>query len=313
MDLFLWPWVLLLVIVLPLVFWLARRVSRQPATVVLLYPYLALLQHALKKQPRRHLATALFGAALLLAVIAVARPMFNVPQVDPRSSIILAIDISRSMRTEDIKPNRFEAARNAIRTFVRELPDDTRIGLVAFADAAVQISPITDDHASLLKAVDLLEMGYGTAIGEAMVKSLASFPSLEERSKLGDPGKLATIILLSDGRNQMGISPKEAVEQAKEQLVTIHTIGVGNPNVDLPYGAQGFAGLNEEDLRMIASETGGQFVFADSAQELSNVYSELKQSLMWRMGRDEATAIASVGAGLLLLVSIVVSQLRQRL
>jgi Ca-activated chloride channel family protein len=313
MHMFLWPWVLVLVLLLPVLFWWFHRRSKRSASVVLLYPYLSLLWHALNHQPRQYLAATFFGLALLLAVVAVARPMMAVPQIDPSSSIILAVDISRSMRTEDISPNRFEAAKVAIYKFVRELPNDTRVGLVAFADAAVQVSPISDNHEGLLEAVDFLEMGYGTAIGEAMVTSLASFPTLEERAALGEPQKLATIILLSDGRNQMGISPLEAVKQAKEQQVTIHTIGIGNPSIELPLGAQGFAKLNEEDLRMIASETGGRFVYADSAQELNNVYSELKQTLMWRMGRDEATALASIGAGLLLLVSIVVAQHKQRL
>jgi Ca-activated chloride channel homolog len=313
MDAFLWPWVLLSLLFIPVLIYLYRRLLKQSGKVILFFPYLSLVARASSKRTwKQHIPAFLYLTAILFLVVALARPMLEIPQIDPRSSIILALDISRSMRTEDIEPNRFEAARAAIHTFVRDLPDDTRVGLIAFADSAVQVSPITDDHESLLKAVDLLTMGYGTAIGDAMLKSLASFPTLEEREALGEPEKLATIILLSDGRNQMGVSPVEAVKELSAQRVTVHTIGVGNPNAELPLGSQGFAGLNEEDLRMIAHETGGQFVFADSAKELNNVYKNLKKTLMWTFGRDEVTAVAVLGAAFLLFLSLAFAQLRRR-
>jgi Ca-activated chloride channel homolog len=313
MDAFLWPWVLLVLVLLPVVIYVYRRLLKASGRVVLLFPYLPLVARVL---PRRrwwqHLPAIFYLTAVVLVVLALARPTLAVPQIDPRSSIILALDMSRSMRTEDIKPNRFEAARAAIHTFVRDLPEDTRIGLVAFADSAVQVSPATDDHETLLKAVDLLSMGYGTAIGDALLKSLESFPSLEEREAMGEPERLATLILLSDGRNQMGVSPKDALEELKTQRVTVHTIGVGNPKAELTLGASGFAGLNEEDLRMIAEETGGQFVFADSATELNRVYKNLKKALSWRLGRDEVTAIAALGGAFLLFLSLAFAQLRRR-
>jgi Ca-activated chloride channel homolog len=141
--------------------------------------------------------------------------MLAVPNVDPRAGIILAIDISRSMTTPDVESNRFEAARAALRRFVKELPDDARVGLVTFSDYAMRTVPITSDHARVLHAVDLLTLGAGTAIGDAMLESLAAFPSLEERKALGEPERLATLILLSDGKNYSGVEPLEALEELK--------------------------------------------------------------------------------------------------
>jgi Ca-activated chloride channel homolog len=175
MDAFLWPWVLLSLLFIPVLIYLYRRL-KQSGKVILFFPYLSLVARASSKRTwKQHIPAFLYLTAILFLVVALARPMLEIPQIDPRSSIILALDISRSMRTEDIEPNRFEAARAAIHTFVRDLPDGTRVGLIAFADSAVQVSPITDDHESLLKAVDLLTMGYGTAIGDADVKESRFF------------------------------------------------------------------------------------------------------------------------------------------
>jgi Ca-activated chloride channel homolog len=312
MDMFLWPWVLLLVGFIPLSLWLYRRAFKKSTKTVLLYPYFSLVASLNKRQNRKHATAFLYVAAILMAIFAVARPMLNVPQIDPQAGIILALDVSRSMRTPDVEPNRFEAAREAIRTFVKELPDDTRVGLVTFSDYALQTVPITDDHARVLQAVDLLTLGAGTAIGDAMLESLAAFPSLEERDALGEPERLATLILLSDGKNYSGIEPLEALEELKAQQIRVHTIGVGNPNADIGYGFTGAGGFDEESLRTIASETGGQFIFADSSHNLSEAYRDIKKTLLWKVGRDEASAAAALLAAMLLMSSLVVAQLRRK-
>jgi Ca-activated chloride channel homolog len=247
MSMFLWPWVLLLLLLTPVGLWLYRQFLKKSTTPVLFFPYFPLVAAINKRQRWKHLAAAIYGVALFFALLAVARPMLAVPNIDPRAGIILAIDISRSMTTPDVEPNRFEAARAAVRTFVKELPDDARVGLVTFSDYATRTVPITSDHARILHAVDLLTLGAGTAIGDAMLESLAAFPSLEERKALGEPERLATLILLSDGKNYSGVEPLEALEQLKAQHITIHTIGVGNPDADLGYGFTGAAGFDEKE------------------------------------------------------------------
>jgi Ca-activated chloride channel homolog len=313
MGVFLWPWVLALLLLTPALVWLYFRKRTLPSKSLLFYSNFGLLSCAASSQRwLQHLPAILYLSSAVLIIFALARPTFTVPQVDPQAGIILALDVSRSMRTQDIEPSRFEAARAAIRTFVGSVPEGTRIGLVAFASYASSVVPISDDHETLLRAVDALTLARGTAIGEAMLESLESFPTLEEREALGSPERLATIILLSDGRNRNGIDPLEALEQVKAQRVTVHTIGVGNPNATLPQGSEGFSGFNEADLRTIAEETGGQFVFADSAKALSDVYQTLSQTLMWKLGRDEATSFVALAAGLVLLISVTTAQLKRK-
>jgi Ca-activated chloride channel homolog len=310
MSMFLWPWMLLLVSFIPLSIWLYRR--KKSTKAVLLYPYFSLVTSLGKKQRSRYVTAFLYGAAIFLAIFAVARPVFNVPQIDPQAGIVLALDVSRSMRTPDVEPNRFEAAREAVRTFIKELPDDARVGLVTFSDYVTEAVPITDDHEHVLQAVDLLTLGAGTAIGDAMLESLASFPSLEERDALGQPERLATLILLSDGKNYSGVEPLEALEELKAQHITIHTIGVGNPDADMGFGFTGGGGFDEESLRIIASETGGQFMFADSSHTLSEAYRDIKKTLLWKVGRDEASAAAALLAAVFLMSSIVIARLKRK-
>jgi Ca-activated chloride channel homolog len=313
MGVFLWPWVLAFLLLTPALVWFYRRGRTLPGKFLLFYPNFALAARATPRQRwKQHLPALLYLSSTVLIIFALARPTFSVPQIDPQAGVILALDVSRSMRTQDVEPSRFEAARAAIRTFVASVPEGTRIGLVAFAGYASSVVPIDDDHETLLQAVDALTLARGTAIGEAMLESLEAFPSLEERETIGEPERLATIILLSDGRNRNGIDPLEALEQVKAQRVTVHTIGVGNPNATLLPGSEGFSGFNEEDLRTIAEETGGQFVFADSAQELSEVYQDLSQTLMWKLGRDEATSFVALAAGLALLASVSTAQLKRK-
>jgi Ca-activated chloride channel homolog len=314
-TMFVWPWVLLLLFLTPVLVWFYHSARKQPGKSLLLYPNLGLLAKANAKRRRwqHHLPAVLYLSSALLVVIALARPTIVVPEIDPKAGIVLALDVSRSMRTQDITPNRFEAAREAVREFVRGLPEEARVGLVVFAGYASRVVPITDDHERVLQAVDLLSMGRGTAIGEAMLESLEAFPTLEEREALGEPERLATIILLSDGRNRNGIDPLEALEQVKAQRVTVHTIGVGNPNANLLPGSEGFSGFNEADLRTIAEETGGQFVFADSASVLNEAYQDFRRTLMWQFGRDEATSFVALAAGLILFISVSMAQLKRRI
>ncbi len=318
-DLFLWPWALLLPTLAPLGVWLYRRIGQLPAGAAARHPDLALLKAASARggRSRRHAPALLYGAALVLALVALARPTARVPEANPQAGVALAFDVSRSMQATDIAPSRFEAAKEAVRGFVDELPDGARVSLVPFAGYATTTVPLTSDHERLLASVRLLEMSYGTAIGEALLEGLASLPSLEARQEAeDDPASLATIILLSDGRNWGGADPLEAAAEVRRQSVTVHTIGVGTltdgPIPGMPEGFQFAARFDEATLRAVAAETGGRYVFVDSARELRGVYRELSRSLVWRYSRGEVTALAALGAAVLLLLSVGWSALQRR-
>lgn len=317
---FLWPWLLMILPLAGLAVHLYRRGLEPPARTAVLHPDLALVARADERRRgwRRHLPAALYLVAVALALVASARPTFPVPEAHPGAGIVLALDVSRSMHARDVLPDRFEAAREALRAFVRELPDGTRVGLVTFAGYATPVVALTDDHQRLLDAVDSLSTDFGTVVGDALLASLRALPSLAERESLSDdPRSLATIILLTDGRSVGGVEPLLALEEVRRQQVVVHAIGVGTdtsgPIPGIPDRMRDFARFDEETLRAVADGTGGRYVFVDSAAELRAVYRDLGRSLVWRWRHEEATALVALGAAAVLLLSLGLAGWRRRL
>lgn len=315
---FVWPWVFLGLLLLPLLVWVYRRSLQPPAESVVFHPNVSLLQKATNHTSSytRHIPAVLFLGALLLALLALARPTSSLLEADPRAGIILAVDISRSMQATDVLPSRFEAARSALRTFVNELPQGARVGLVTFSNNATLVVPLTTNRQRLQDAIDLLQLDLGTAIGEGIMESLAALPRLEERRDVNDPKSLATIILLTDGRNLAGIDPLDAASQANRQQVRIHTIGIGRvsngPVPGLPEGYQMAAAFDEKTLRAIAQITGGEYEPVDSLSKLEQTYRALRQKMIWRVHKDEISALFALGAGVLLTLSMGLAQFRRR-
>lgn len=316
---FLWPWMLPLLLALPLLVWLYRRAMRPPSKSVALHPDVALLARAAARRRRwtAHVAAAFYLAACGLALAAMARPTIPVPRVDERAGIMLAIDLSRSMAANDIAPSRFEAARRALKTFVRALPAGARVGVVAFSSYATTVVPLTADHQRVLDAVDLLTLGRSTAIGDGIMKAIQDLPPLVERQKGGaDPAKLATIVLLSDGRNRTGVDPLAAAAEAKNQHIVIDTVGVGTDQpgaFNRGYNQFGYAGqFDERTMRAIASETGGTYVFVSSAGKLNNVYRRLGKTVAWSWHKQEASGLVALAAAAALVFSMLLGQSRRR-
>jgi Ca-activated chloride channel family protein len=307
----------LLLLVPLLVFWY-RRSLIPPAASAVLHPDLATLARASAQRQdfTRHLPALFFLLAVILGIVALARPIIPILQADPRSSIVLALDVSRSMRATDVEPSRFEAAREALKVFIRELPQGARIGLVTFSRAATEVVAPTTDRQRLLDSVDLVQLEFGTAIGEGILTSLQALPPLEQRKDVKDPSELATIILLTDGRSISGIDPLEAARMAAEQKVRIHTIGVGRvtegpvPGLEDVY--QWAAYFDEGVLKQIAAITGGKYFFVSSAGKLRETYQQLSQSFAWKVRQDEASGMVTLGAGIFLLGSLILSQLRRQ-
>ena len=320
MEIFIWPYLLAVLLALPLLLLVHRRLLKPPARAVLHHPDVDLLAQAAASGRRwtRRLPALAYFAAVALALVAMARPTMAVPEADPHAGIILALDVSRSMLADDVAPTRIEAARDAMAVFVENLPAGTRIGLVTFAGYASLVVPLTDDHQRVLQAVEVIYLGRGTVIGSALIESLRALPSLEERLALGgDPRSYATIVLLSDGANRGGVSPSVAIQDVIVQQVTVHTIGVGNASSAYnqqydPFGGFGFSmQFDESTLRMIAEQSGGRFAMVESADELNDVYRDLSRALAWRIRRDEATGVAALAAALLLFASVTTAQLRR--
>ena len=305
---FLWPLNLLAIaFVIGLAFWLLRRLAHKRSESFASHPDLETIALASRRSWKRLIAAGLYAVAVGVGLLAFARPQGTLPMPDERAGIMLAIDVSGSMRADDIKPNRMEAAKTAAYNFVKQLPPTVKVGMVSFSGYAQLESVPTTDHALVLEKIQALERRRGTAIGEGLLESVKAFPSGADKN-LG----LSTVILLSDGRNTSGILPAEASKKANQNGVKVHTIGVGTPTPPSE-GQTPFSGFDETELRGIANATGGKYYAVDSASKLEQVYTELRSLIAWRWQKTEITAIAGALAGVLVLVSLLLSSLQRRI
>lgn len=241
----LWPYALLLFVLIPLLIavyvWLLRRRRK----FAVRYASLSLIREALPERSRwrQHLPFALFLLSIASLVLAVARPQAVVEVPLSRTTIILAIDVSRSMCATDVEPNRLTVAQDAARAFVEDQADGTQIGIVAFAGFAELVVPPTTDKEQLTEAIDSFTTALGTAIGSATVESIDAIAEVNpevapsgvdlseevDRESLLDSDEYVPdiIVLLTDGANSRGVHPIRAAEQAVDRRVRIYTIGFG--------------------------------------------------------------------------------------
>ena len=326
---FLWPnhlWLLLtLPLLLALYLWLLRRRAR---TVVRL-SHLGVARQAAGRAWRRHVPPALILLALAILLLAAARPVGRITLPGAQTTVMLAMDVSRSMRVTDVAPSRMVAAQEAAKSFLQDLPRHIDVGLVTFAGTAQVAQAATRDRPSLVSAIDAIQMQMGTAIGSAIVVSLAElFPdqgidlgemtfgsqrqarSLDERAKQAPkafqpvaPGSYdaAAIILLSDGRRTTGIDTLRAAQMAAERGVRVHVIGLGTPDGHLAMG-EGMAywlQLDEPTLREVARMTGGEYHHAATAEALRGVYAMLGSRVRTQARETELTALLTLLAAAL--------------
>ena len=276
MDL-LWPGFLLLLILIPVVvgayIWILRRRRR----FAVRYSSLALVREALPHQSklRRHLPFALFLLALASLVLALARPVAAVSVPAGRATIILAVDVSRSMCSPDIPPNRLESAQAAALSFIQSQEPSTQIGIVAFAGFAELIQPPTTDQEVLESAIESLMPARRTAIGSAILKSLDAIAeinpdvapsvtdtSLSEITPTPVPEGVYVpdiIVLLTDGASNRGPWPLDAAQQAVDRGVRVYTIGFGSENGarSLPFCGRQFQGSGDQFGDNLAFGGGG--------------------------------------------------------
>lgn len=242
---FFWPWLLLFLLLIPLLIVIYIWILRRRRKFAVRYSSLSLIREALPKHSRlrQHLPFILFLLSLASLVMAAARPAAEVEVPLSRTSIILALDISRSMCATDVEPNRLSVAQEAALAFIEEQADDTRIGIVAFAGFAEIVVPPTNDKEVLKEAIENFTTSLGTAIGSATLKSLDAIAEInkavqfsgvdlstvtEEIPQEIDFFQPDIIVVLTDGANSRGPSPLEAAQQAADRLVRVYTIGFGS-------------------------------------------------------------------------------------
>ncbi|HEX7889772.1 MAG TPA: VWA domain-containing protein [Ramlibacter sp.] len=330
--LYLWPeslWLLLALPLLPAAYlWLVRRGGK----VAVRYSSIGTVRAAGTRSWKRHVPPALLFLACSLLLFAAARPVARVPLPWGRSTVMLAMDVSLSMRVSDVKPTRMAAAQEAAKLFLRDLPRDIEVGLVTFAGSTQVAQRATLDRAALVTAIDGFQMQMHTAVGNAIVLCLAElFPdhgidvgemtfgsgkshgrSLDEQPK-GPPKPIApvapgsyasaAIVLLTDGRRTTGIDTLEAAKMAADRGVRIYVVGLGATAGTAPTG-EGlplYLQLDEATLREVARMTGGLYEHAGTAEKLRTVYENLGSRLAVQTRETELTGLLALAAGLFML------------
>jgi Ca-activated chloride channel family protein len=326
----LWPellWLMLLVPALVLLYlWLLARRKRTAVRLA----SLALVKQAMGRGPgwRRHVPPALLLLALALLLLGSGRPTAKIKLPSQQETIILAMDVSGSMRATDVQPNRITAAQEAAKAFIAGLPRQVRVGVVSFAGTAAVVQPPTLSRDDVAAAIDRFQLQRGTAIGSGIVLSLATiFPDLpfdmslitgqramptpadappKVKPEPVEPGSYssAAIILLTDGQRTTGPDSMEAAKLAADRGVKVYTVGIGTKNGEI-IGFEGWSmrvRLDEETLKAIANATRADYYYAGTAEDLKQVYQGLSSRLVVETRETEITAFFALAGGLVMLL-----------
>jgi Ca-activated chloride channel family protein len=278
--------------------------------------------------------------AITALIVAAARPGARITLPSDHRTIVLAIDVSLSMRANDIEPTRMAAAQAAAKTFVQSQPSDVRVALVSFAGSAAVVQPPTRNREELIAAIDRLELQRHTAIGSGILTSLATiFPEqADELTAANVPGgmarafeqsqgrsldaapatpkkvfqpvpagshKSAAIILLTDGRRTTGPDPIDAARMAAERGVRVYTVGFGTAE-GAPVSFDGWSiymRFDEEALKGIADVTKASYYHAKSSTDLVKVYESLNAQYVFERTHTEIAALFVAAAALLTVVA----------
>ncbi|MDR7415486.1 MAG: VWA domain-containing protein [Armatimonadota bacterium] len=299
---FLWPealWGLLLVSLGGVGYLRAVRARSTRATALSSFPYLRATPGL---RGSAHLPAGLYLLALLVVILALARPQLPWP-VPARWPVVLILDVSRSMEETDIRPSRLEAAKRAAQDFVRALPGGVQVAVVTFGNYASVVVPLTPDRGRVLEGIAGISTQLRTQLGNGLVEGVRAVTPEGDPPLRPDPPR-AIAILLSDGRASDGIPPLEAARFARERGVRVYTVGIAT-RADASQLRSGYWGvLDEETLRAIAAQTGGRYYHTTSARELRAAYRDLARTVGWTRRMEEVTGLGTLLAGLFLLLAM---------
>lgn len=246
---------------------------------------------------RRRLPLALFLASLAALSLALARPHATVAVPQEQASIVLVTDVSRSMLADDVQPSRLEAARSAAQRFLDQVPDQARVGIVAFSTDPHTVEPPTDDRGKVEDVLDSLSADGGTATGDGLAAAL----DLVDNGPAAERPP-AAILLLSDGETTTGRDPTGVARAAKRLRIPIHTVALGTSDatIETPTGVIVPVPPDPETMRQIAELSGGRAFQAEDAGDLSRIYESLGSRVATKQEEREITVAFAAGGGLLL-------------
>ena len=344
---FLWPELLWLALALPFVVAAYFVVLKRKRKLALRYASLSVVKDALGRGQwvRRHVPPILFLLALALMVVAIARPAALMTLPSRHEIVVLAMDVSGSMRAADVQPSRIAASQVAARSFVADQPHSTRIGIVTFAATASVVQPPTSNREDILAAIDRFQLQRGTAVGSGILVSLKTiFPDVEFDLRASNPRgesardskrgvaldkagsadkkdkeapkpvpagsySSAVIILLTDGQTTTGPDPIESARMAAERGVRIYTVGIGTVNGEI-LGSEGWSmrvRLDEDTLKTIANVTRGEYFYAGNAKDLAKIYEGMNARFVMETKETEVTALFAAAAAFIALVAALLS------
>jgi Ca-activated chloride channel homolog len=319
---FIWPPMLLSIVLVPIGLWLYRSMGgRRRKSLARAYGSAAVARtEDERRRGARLIPAALIVGGLVVMAIALARPQAVVALPRQEGTVILAFDVSGSMAATDISPTRIAAARTAAKDFVANQPSSISIGVVAFSDSGVSVQVPTTDPATIANAIERLAPQKGTSLAAGITASLDAIAAAERgpysnnyysnASAAPTPAPTpvpagyhapAAIVLLTDGENNERPDPLAAAQVAANQGVRIFTVGIGSANgTDLDVnGVHVHTQLNAAELQQISQMTGGTYYSATDAQQLRSVYDNLNTQLV---ATPQLTELTSVFAGLSVLM-----------
>jgi Ca-activated chloride channel homolog len=258
---------------------------------------------------RRQVPAALALAALAALVLVLAKPQKTIAVPVERASIMLVTDHSRSMSATDVEPDRLSAAQRAARTFINQLPEQVRLGAVAFSDTPDAVQAPSSDHDDARRIVDAQVADGATATGAALEVAIDALKNDKQNGKRAP----SAIILLSDGKTTVPPDPVPIARSARQLKIPIYTVALGtrdatvpNPN---PFGTPLLVAPDPETLRQIARVSGGKAFTAEDSDSLKSIYKTLGSQLGTKNQKKQVTASFAIG-GLVLLLGAGITSLR---
>jgi Ca-activated chloride channel family protein len=340
---FIWSQALWALLSLPLLIILYMWILRRRRSYAVQFSSLQIVRGAVswRTRYRRHIPPLLILMAIIVGIIGLARPTATVTLPADYMTLVMAVDVSRSMLAEDVEPNRIKAAQAAVKEFIRELPVDIRVGIVSFAGTAQVVQAVSESRTDLIEAIDRFQLQRGTATGSGLLLALATLMpdagiNLESaiygesftRGSSGNSSPLeikkpvvpfkpvpagsyssGAIVLLSDGRRTTGPDPLEAARRVAERGVKVYTVAFGTPSGFIP-GYEGYsfyARVDEEALQGIAKITQGEFFRASNGQDLQQIYEHLSAKFRLETKETEVSVLFAGGSVLLMLAAFILS------
>jgi Ca-activated chloride channel family protein len=326
---FQWPLALVSLLLVPVLIGLYVWMQKRRRKYALSYASVALVRQAVGKGPgvRRHIPAALYITAIAAMLIALARPTATVPVPQNTGTVILSLDVSGSMLAEDVKPDRMEATKKAVRDFIKKQPHGVKVGVVAFSDFASLVAAPSTDKKQALEAVARLQPQRGTNIGAGLQIAL---DAINEQSDIGRstsagpptaPSRIptptpvpkvtgskppaASIVLLSDGQSNTGPDPLKVAQEAVDAGIKVYTIGIGTPEGTILQiqGRNVFTQLDESTLKGVAEKTQARYFNAQDEASLGQIYDELTRERAFEDENTEITFAFAAIAGVLFLVA----------